>query len=220
MASRRAILAAMAALMLPAAAGAATTAKPEKPAPKASSKAAPKAATKAPPKSAPKAAKAPPVKKKPPPEPRLVISINKVSQKMTVSLDGDTLHRWPVSTGARGYDTPSGNFRPFRMEKEHYSKEWDDAPMPHSIFFTGRGHAVHGSYHVKSLGRRASHGCVRLAPDNAAKLFALVQKTGMSNTRVIVKGGFFSSADDFTEKLKAERKRFDRAGSFLDSILD
>jgi lipoprotein-anchoring transpeptidase ErfK/SrfK len=127
---------------------------------------------------------------------RLIITISKVSQKMTVELDGDTEYRWPVSTGARGYDTPSGNFRPFRMEKEHYSKEWDDAPMPHAIFFTARGHAVHGSYHVKSLGRRASHGCVRLHPDNAAKLFALVRKVGMSNTTVIVRGGFFDGGFD------------------------
>ncbi len=122
---------------------------------------------------------------------RLIITINKVSQKMTVTLDGDTEYVWPVSTGARGYDTPSGNFRPFRMEKEYFSKEWDNAPMPHAIFFTARGHAVHGSYHVKSLGRRASHGCVRLAPANAAKLFSLVSKTGMSSTAVIVRGGLF-----------------------------
>ena len=127
MASRREILAALAVLMLPAAAGAATPAKPQKPAKPA------------------KPAKTPPAKKKPKPEPRLIIAINKANQKMTVSLDGDTLHRWKVSTGARGYDTPSGNFRPFRLEKEHFSKEWDDAPMPYSIFFTGRGHAVHGS---------------------------------------------------------------------------
>jgi len=159
-----------------------------------------KAATKKPPP------KKPVAKKKPaPPPPRLVITINKVSQKMTVSLDGDNLYKWPVSTGAPGYETPSGNYRPFRLEREHYSKEWDDAPMPYSIFFTGRGHAVHGSYHVKSLGRRASHGCVRLHPDNAAKLFALVQKTGMSNTRVIVKGGFFSSSDDLTTEVKRKK---------------
>ena len=202
MASRREILAALAVLMLPAAAGAATPAKPQKPAKPA------------------KPAKTPPAKKKPKPEPRLIIAINKANQKMTVSLDGDTLHRWKVSTGARGYDTPSGNFRPFRLEKEHFSKEWDDAPMPYSIFFTARGHAVHGSYHTKSLGRRASHGCVRLHPDNAAKLFALVQKTGLSNTRVIVKGGFFSGTDEIADKFREEKKRFDKAGSFLDSVLD
>lgn len=121
----------------------------------------------------------------------VVISINKISQKMTVSVDGEREYVWPVSTGAAGYTTPSGTYRPFRMEKDHFSKEWDDAPMPHSIFFTSAGHAIHGSFYVNSLGRRASHGCVRLAPANAAKLFGLVQKAGMSNTRVVVRGGFF-----------------------------
>ena len=121
----------------------------------------------------------------------VLITINKVSQKMTVKVDGETEYVWPVSTGARGYETPSGTYRPFRMEEDHFSKEWDDAPMPHSIFFTGEGHAIHGSYHVKSLGRRASHGCVRLAPDNATILYSLVQKAGMQNTTVVLRGGFF-----------------------------
>lgn len=144
------------------------------------------------------------------------ITINKVTQKMTVRVDGSVKYVWPVSTGAAGYDTPSGTWKPFRMEKEHFSKEWDDAPMPHSIFFTTRGHAVHGSYHVKSLGRRASHGCVRLHPDNAQILFNLVKAEGMSNTKVVVKGGFldfggerkksspwFTSSND-----KSKRKSF------------
>jgi lipoprotein-anchoring transpeptidase ErfK/SrfK len=121
----------------------------------------------------------------------IVIAINKVSQKMTVTVDGKKKYNWPVSTGARGYDTPSGAFRPFRMEKDHFSEEWDDAPMPHSIFFTSEGHAIHGSMYVKSLGRRASHGCVRLSPANAATLFAMVEKAGMKNTSVVIKGGFF-----------------------------
>ena len=121
----------------------------------------------------------------------VLITINKVSQKMTVKVDGETEYVWPVSTGARGYETPSGKYRPFRMEKDHFSKEWDDAPMPNSIFFTGQGHAIHGSFYVKSLGRRASHGCVRLAPENAAKLYSLVQKAGMQNTTVVLRGGFF-----------------------------
>ncbi|MCB1432494.1 MAG: L,D-transpeptidase [Alphaproteobacteria bacterium] len=149
-------------------------------------------------------------------EPKVIITINKVSQKMTVEVEGRTKFKWPVSTGAKGYDTPSGEFRPFRMEKEHFSKEWDDAPMPYSIFFTARGHAVHGSYHIKSLGRRASHGCVRLHPDNAAKLFALVQKYGMSNTEVVVRGGFFDFGDTSGErprKLKRRKKKFLLFGS-------
>jgi hypothetical protein len=122
---------------------------------------------------------------------RVDVVISKVSQKMTVYVDGRIEYVWPVSTGAAGYETPTGKFKPFRMEAEHFSKEWDDAPMPNSIFFTGDGHAIHGSFHVKSLGRRASHGCVRLAPDNAKILFDLVSEAGMSNTAISLKGGFF-----------------------------
>lgn len=127
-----------------------------------------------------------------PAEAKLVeITINKVGQKMTVRVDGRTEYVWAISSGARGYTTPSGSFKPFRLEKDHFSKEWDDAPMPNAIFFTERGHAIHGSFSVNSLGRPVSHGCVRLHPDNADVLFDLVQEAGLGNTRVIVKGGFF-----------------------------
>jgi L,D-transpeptidase catalytic domain len=150
---------------------------------------------------------------------KVLITINKVSQKMTVKVDGETEYVWLVSTGAGKFDTPSGTYRPFRMEKTHFSKEWDDAPMPNSMFFTGRGHAIHGSFHVKSLGRKASHGCVRLAPENAAKLYALVQKSGMSNTTIVLRGGLFDGGgfdrelEDITNsarnlKKKAKRRLF------------
>lgn len=118
----------------------------------------------------------------------ILITIDKAAQRMTVAVDGVPRWIWPVSTGRRGYDTPAGNFRPFRLEEDHYSREWDEAPMPYSIFFTESGHAIHGSYEIRNLGRRASHGCVRLAPRNAAKLFALVQRQGLSNARVVVTG--------------------------------
>jgi hypothetical protein len=118
----------------------------------------------------------------------VLIRVDKSAQVMTVTVDGSQLYAWPVSTGAPGYDTPSGEFKPFRMEAEHYSQEWDDAPMPHSIFFTQEGHAIHGSGHVKNLGRPASHGCVRLEPKNATILFALVRHEKMANTRVVLTG--------------------------------
>jgi lipoprotein-anchoring transpeptidase ErfK/SrfK len=108
---------------------------------------------------------------------------------MTVTVDGVEKYIWLVSTGAPGYSTASGSYTPFRMELDHYSKEWDDAPMPHSIFFRSVGHAIHGSLHTKRLGTPVYHGCVRLAPNNAATLYALVQKAGMGNSRVIVTGG-------------------------------
>ncbi len=117
----------------------------------------------------------------------VLVTIDKTTQHMTVDVDGHQLYSWPVSTGAPGYDTPSGSFKAFRMEADHYSKEWDDAPMPHSIFFTTEGHAIHGSY-AKTIGQPASHGCVRLAPQNATTLFNLVKEQGVLNTKVVLTG--------------------------------
>jgi hypothetical protein len=119
---------------------------------------------------------------------KVLISIDKSTQRMTVSVDGATRWTWPVSTGRRGRATPAGSFQAFRMEEDHYSKEWDDAPMPHSIFFTKRGHAIHGSFDIKHLGSPASAGCVRLHPDNAKQLFALVKEQGVLNTTVAISG--------------------------------
>jgi len=119
---------------------------------------------------------------------RLLIEIDKSSQSMTVSQNGEVLHRWPVSTGIRAYATPSGAYTPFRMEKTHFSREWDDAPMPNSIFFTKRGHAIHGTNHQRAIGRPASHGCVRLELANARVLFDLVKRVGMANTSVLLSG--------------------------------
>src|SRR6185503_3860881 len=119
----------------------------------------------------------------------VLITIDKSIQQMTVAVDGRPLYQWPVSTGKGArYDTPSGKFKAFRMERDHFSKEWDDAPMPFSIFFTQKGHAIHGSYDVKRLGTPASHGCVRLAPANAEKLYALVEQEGVLNTTVVLTG--------------------------------
>jgi hypothetical protein len=74
------------------------------------------------------------------------------------------------------------------MEKDHFSREWDDAPMPHSIFFTKVGHAIHGTTHLRAIGRPASHGCVRLEPENARVLFDIVRREHMANTRVVLHG--------------------------------
>ena len=123
-----------------------------------------------------------------PSEAALLITIDKARQRMIVSRDDVPLYDWPVSTGQRGYDTPAGVYKPFRMEKDHFSKEWDEAPMPHSIFFTMDGHAIHGSFEVKKLGRPASHGCVRISPQHAAILWDLVREEKMANTRVVLTG--------------------------------
>ena len=84
------------------------------------------------------------------------------------------------------------------MNEIWYSKQWDNAPMPHSIFFMKDGHAIHGSNDIKNLGKPASHGCVRISPENAATLYTLVAENGLENTRVVLTGvtpgGEFKSA--------------------------
>ena len=130
----------------------------------------------------------------------IVIQVDKGAQLMTVIRNGEVVDRWPVSTGRSGYGTPSGSFTPFRMEADHHSDEWDDAPMPHSIFFTQKGHAIHGTYEAKHLGLPVSHGCVRISTAHATELFAMVKTEGMSNTRVIVTGG---GSEDLVAKRNA-----------------
>src|SRR6266850_5132801 len=102
---------------------------------------------------------------------KVAITVDKNNQMMTVAVDGVERYHWPVSTGIPSYETPNGGFRTFRMEEDHYSKEFDDAPMPHSIFFTKIGHAIHGTDFEGRLGTPASHGCVRLSRANAATLY-------------------------------------------------
>ncbi|MBR0716769.1 L,D-transpeptidase [Bradyrhizobium liaoningense] len=119
---------------------------------------------------------------------KVEITIDKDNQAMTVAVDGVERYHWPVSTGIPSRETPNGSFRAFRMEEDHYSKEFDDAPMPHSIFFTKIEHAIHGTDSVGRLGSPASHGCVRLSRENASRLYALVQDQGVLNTTVTLTG--------------------------------
>ncbi len=115
----------------------------------------------------------------------LVASIDVSNQTMTVTKQGRVLYRWRVSTARKGYVTPRGRYSPTRMHKMWYSRKYDMSPMPYSIFFRG-GYAIHGTNYVKSLGRPASHGCVRLDTANAARLYSLVKEVGPGNTRIVV----------------------------------
>jgi L,D-transpeptidase catalytic domain len=118
----------------------------------------------------------------------ILISVDKSTQRMTVTVDGVERYQWPVSTGKHGYNTPSGAYTPVSMEEHHYSRQWNWAPMPHSIFFTEQGHAIHGTYEQAELGRPVSHGCVRLSLKNATTLYALVKDEGKDHTTVVLTG--------------------------------
>jgi len=111
------------------------------------------------------------------------VKVNVAEQRMDVYVDGELQHRWRVSTGRSGFDTPGGVYRPQRLEREWYSKQYDGAPMPHAVFFNA-GYAIHGTNDTRRLGRQASHGCVRLHPEHAEELYELVEEHGASRTRI------------------------------------
>jgi len=116
----------------------------------------------------------------------VLITVNKSTQRLSVSVNGEPRYRWPVSTARAGYNTPNGTYRPERLERKWYSRKYDWSPMPYSIFFDG-GYAIHGSYEISHLGRPASHGCIRLHPSHAAVLFSLVSRN-RGDTRIVVTG--------------------------------
>ncbi|MDD9909615.1 MAG: L,D-transpeptidase [Ahrensia sp.] len=108
---------------------------------------------------------------------RVVARVSLSRQRMDVYRGGRLLHTWKVSTGRSGYSTPRGTWRIHRMHKRYFSRKYNNAPMPHAMFYH-RGFAIHGTNSISRLGRRASHGCVRLHPSNAARLFAMVRRHG------------------------------------------
>jgi lipoprotein-anchoring transpeptidase ErfK/SrfK len=115
----------------------------------------------------------------------VLITVDKATQQMTVEVDGYQRYTWTVSTGLHG-GPPRGTFHPERMERMWYSHAFGMAPMPHSIFFRGP-FAIHGTTIVSRLGHPASHGCVRLHPENATTLFDLVQQEGAAHTRIVIR---------------------------------
>jgi lipoprotein-anchoring transpeptidase ErfK/SrfK len=116
---------------------------------------------------------------------RIRAEIDLSQQRLSLFIDGGFNDIWLVSTARPGYRTPIGTFKPKRLERKWFSRKYDWAPMPHSIFFLG-GYAIHGTTEVKRLGRPVSHGCIRLDPSNAARLFELVQRVGKANTTIVI----------------------------------
>jgi lipoprotein-anchoring transpeptidase ErfK/SrfK len=112
---------------------------------------------------------------------------------IVVDISDQTMHvetptdyfEWDVSTGRKGFSTPRGIYQPYYLTKMHYSSKYNNAPMPHSIFFHG-GYAIHATDAINKLGRPASHGCIRLHPRNARWLFRLVKDYGADNTTIYI----------------------------------
>lgn len=117
---------------------------------------------------------------------RVTATVDLSAQLMYVSVGNTHAYTWKISSGRKGFRTPTGTYKPTRMYRKYFSRKYDGSPMPNSIFFRG-GYAIHGTGYTKSLGRPASHGCVRLHPENARTLYNLVNSHGRANTRIRIK---------------------------------
>jgi lipoprotein-anchoring transpeptidase ErfK/SrfK len=114
----------------------------------------------------------------------ILAQIDQSRQRMRVYVDGSLAYDWPVSTARQGFVTPNGSYRVGLMAPMWYSRKYHGSPMPHAMFFRG-GYAIHGTYAVGHLGRRASHGCIRLSPGHARALFRLTQSYG--GARIVIR---------------------------------
>ncbi len=115
----------------------------------------------------------------------VVAKVDISTQTMTVTQNGQVKYRWRVSTARAGKVTPSGTWTAKWLSKNHRSSRYKGAPMPYAVFYNGN-YAVHGTNHVSRLGRPASAGCVRLDTGNAAKFYALAQRVGLKNVKIVV----------------------------------
>ncbi len=125
----------------------------------------------------------------------IFVDIDKSSQTLRLYLDGRLADQWLVSTGAAGFRTPNFNKRfNGRIYRAYTSSKYPGGDysglgnMPYAMFIAG-GIALHGTPqgNWRRLGQPASHGCIRIHPDNAAYLNQLLRRVGVQNSWVVVR---------------------------------
>jgi hypothetical protein len=144
------------------------------------------------------------------------VKVDIPAQRMSVTTTDGEVYDWKISSGRKGFRSPNGVYRPTRLEKNWYSRKYGGA-MPYSVFFRG-GYAIHGTGAVGALGRPASHGCIRLHPANAAKLFALVKKHGASQTRIALNGAAPDNLSRFAKASTTSKAKLAKAGTSKQKI--
>ena len=98
-----------------------------------------------------------------------IMAIVSIKSQQVTFYDADGwIYRAPVSSGITGRETPAGVFAVVEKQKDHHSSLYDDAWMPNMLRITWNGIALHGG---PLPGYAASHGCVRMPYDFAAKMF-------------------------------------------------
>src|ERR1700730_1126315 len=135
----------------------------------------------------------------------VMIHVDLDAQRMTVTKNNDETHVWKVSSGREGFETPTGLFSVQRLDANHFSDEYDQSPMPYSIFFE-QGLAIHGT-NQGGLGRPASHGCVRLAIPHARMLYSWVKQYGASIEISGMASEILDTDDGFVTDRRRTKKR-------------
>jgi len=105
----------------------------------------------------------------------LLVAVNIDEQMAYVYRNGQRIGRSTVSTGKEGHDTPTGVFTILQKKKEHYSKKYNNAPMPNMQRLTWDGIALHAG---NLPGYPASRGCVRLPFEFSTLLFGVTDTGG------------------------------------------
>lgn len=120
--------------------------------------------------------------------------VKKSEQRMYLYSHGNLIATWKVSTGTPGRSTPNFDTRPNgRIYDRYTSTRYPGGDylnlgnMPYAVFIRG-GFAIHGTGtgNWPKLGRVASHGCIRLHPDNAKVFNRMVRSSGIRNTWITV----------------------------------
>ncbi|HLH88038.1 MAG TPA: L,D-transpeptidase family protein [Xanthobacteraceae bacterium] len=114
-------------------------------------------------------------KKEPPPKPLQapLIEVSIANQRLTLYDKGEVIAHAPVSTGMAGHRTPTGVFSVLEKEVFHRSNIYSGAPMPYMQRITWSGVALHAGV---LPGYPASHGCIRMPPAFAIKLFHMTER--------------------------------------------
>ncbi len=116
------------------------------------------------------------------------------SQSMELYVDGSLVGTYDVSTGTKGFTTPKFDRHPNgRIYDKYTSTKYPGGDyaglgnMPYAVFIQG-GFAIHGTGkgNWSKLGSPASHGCIRLHPDNAKYFNRLVRQNGIKQTWITV----------------------------------
>lgn len=120
--------------------------------------------------------------------------VSLAEQRMYLYLNGQQIGAYAVSSGAAGHGTPSFDRHPNgRIYDRYTSTKYPEGDynglgnMPYAVFIEG-GFAIHGTPqgNWRRLGTRASHGCIRVHPDNAYRFNRLVRQYGISQTWITV----------------------------------